>query len=45
MAVPAFVVVAVAQGVILYVTSIFLLSPPPASFDTISGENRGLPIS
>jgi hypothetical protein len=43
LAVPAFVVVAVTQGVVLYVASNFLLSPPPANFDTISGENRYLP--
>jgi phosphatidylinositol glycan class P protein len=42
-AVPAFVLAAVAQGVVLYVASNFLLSPPPASFDTISGENPDLP--
>ncbi|XP_048534470.1 uncharacterized protein LOC125513393 isoform X2 [Triticum urartu] len=35
-AVPAFVAVAVAQGVVLYVASNFLLAPPPACFNTIS---------
>ncbi|XP_047043618.1 phosphatidylinositol N-acetylglucosaminyltransferase subunit P-like [Lolium rigidum] len=38
-AVPAFVLAAAAQVVILYVASNFLLSPPPASFDTISDEH------
>uniref|UniRef100_A0ACD5TM54 Uncharacterized protein n=1 Tax=Avena sativa TaxID=4498 RepID=A0ACD5TM54_AVESA len=44
-AVPAFVAVAVAQGVVLYVASNFLLTPPPASFDTISDEHALDPAS
>jgi hypothetical protein len=39
LAVPAFVAVAVTQGVVLYVASNFLLAPPPASFHTISGNS------
>ncbi|KAM3403335.1 hypothetical protein ACQJBY_006837 [Aegilops geniculata] len=38
-AVPAFLAVAVAQGVVLYVASNFLLAPPPACFNIISDEH------
>ncbi|KAM0854338.1 hypothetical protein ACQ4PT_050493 [Festuca glaucescens] len=44
-AVPAFVLVAVAQVMILYVASNFLLAPPPASFDTISDEHARDPAA
>ncbi|XP_044971739.1 phosphatidylinositol N-acetylglucosaminyltransferase subunit P-like [Hordeum vulgare subsp. vulgare] len=44
-AVPAFVAVAVAQGVVMYVASNFLLAPPPASFSTISDEHAREPSS
>ncbi|KAM3409712.1 hypothetical protein ACQJBY_002152 [Aegilops geniculata] len=44
-AVPAFVAVAVAQGVVLYVASNFLLAPPPACFNTISDEHAREPAS
>ncbi|XP_044449881.1 phosphatidylinositol N-acetylglucosaminyltransferase subunit P-like [Triticum aestivum] len=44
-AVPAFLAVAVAQGVVLYVASNFLLAPPPACFNTISDEHAREPAS
>ncbi|KAI5017968.1 hypothetical protein ZWY2020_042856 [Hordeum vulgare] len=44
-AIPAFVAVAVAQGVVMYVASNFLLAPPPASFSTISDEHAREPSS
>lgn len=38
LAVPAFVAVAAAQGVVLYMASNFLLAAPPACLHTITGQ-------
>ena len=40
MAVPAFVMVAVALSLLVYVGSNFLATPPPTSFTTIFGSYR-----
>jgi len=45
LAVPSFVIVAVALSMVIYMGLNFLATPPPTSFSTIFGDTQFLPTS